>query len=146
MQQDSDEAGTILILDRQSVTTEPRYCELDQYRKSNMSRTNYFLNYGPLASSETIARLAVNPDGSCDIHDPRNTHYLRPLSIAADEKMANDMAEAIYGAVAEKHAKDRTFNSDEVYQQCLVNTRRMLRDREYWSLYGAEEDFLPPLQ
>jgi hypothetical protein len=103
-------------------------------------------NYDPRASSEKMARLAINPDWSCNPDDPRNARYLRPLSIAADEKMASHMAEAIYGAVAEKHAEDRTFSSDEVYRQCLINARRMLRDREYWGLFMGKQDFTPPLQ
>jgi hypothetical protein len=111
-----------------------------------MPRKNYFLNYGPCASSEKMARLAINPDWSCNIHDPRNARYLRPLAIAADEEMANEMAEAICGTVADQQGKDRTFNSDEVHRQCLVNARRMLRDREYWGLFGSEEDFTPALQ
>jgi hypothetical protein len=73
-------------------------------------------------------------------------HYLRPLSIAADETMANEMAEITYGAVAEQHANDRAFNPDEVYRQCLVNARRMLRDPEYWGFFGNGVDFEPPLQ
>jgi hypothetical protein len=120
--------------------------DLDQYRKNNMRKKNYFLNFGPCASSEEMARLAINPDWSCNAHDPRNARYLRPLSIAADEEMANAMADSTYGAVAEQHANDRTFSSDEVYRQCLVDARRMLRDREYWELSGGKEDFSPPLQ
>jgi hypothetical protein len=111
-----------------------------------MPRKNYFLNHGRYASSEERARLAINPDWSCNADDPRNARYLRSLSIAADEEMANDMAEWIYGAVAEENANDQTFNSDEVYRQCLVNARRMLRDREYWCLFSPDEDFTPPLQ
>ena len=111
-----------------------------------MPKKNYFLNYGPIASSEEVGRLAINPDGSCDIYDPRNAHYLRPLSIVADEKMANEMAAVSYNAVVEQHANQLTFNAEEVYRQCLVNARRMLRDREYWGLFGSEEDFTPPLQ
>jgi hypothetical protein len=111
-----------------------------------MPRRNYFLNYGPCASSKKMARLAINTDWSCNIHDPRNARYLRPLSIAADEEMANNMADATFGAVAEQYAKGRAFNSDEVYRQCLIDARRMMRDREYWGLFGSEEDFTPPLQ
>ena len=55
-----------------------------------------------------MARLAINPDWSSNAHDPRNAHYLRPLSIVADEKLANGMADATYGAVAEEHGNDRT--------------------------------------
>jgi hypothetical protein len=76
----------------------------------------------------------------------KNFDYRRPLSIAADEEMANAMADAIYGAVAEERAKDPTFNSDDVYQQCLADARRMLRDREYWGRFAPEEDFPPLLQ
>jgi hypothetical protein len=64
-----------------------------------------------------MTRLAINPDWTCNVHDPRNARYLRPLSIAADEEMANCMAEAIYGAVTEQHTNDRTFDSGEVYRQ-----------------------------
>ena len=35
----------------------------------------------------------------------KNFDYRRPLSIAADEEMANAMADTIYGAVAEERAK-----------------------------------------
>ncbi len=77
----------------------------------------------------------------------KNFDYLRPLSIAADEEMANAMADAIYGAVAEERANDDpTFNSDKAYQQCLADARRMLRDREYWRLFAPDEDFPPLLQ
>ena len=76
----------------------------------------------------------------------KNFDYLRPLSIAADEEMANAMAEVIYGAVAEERANDQTFNSDEAYRRCLVDARRMLRDREYWGLFAPDEDFPPLLQ
>jgi hypothetical protein len=75
----------------------------------------------------------------------KNFDCRRPLSIAADEEMANAMAEWIYCAVAEERASDQTFNSDEVYQQCLVDVR-MLRDREYWGLFAPDEDFPPLLQ
>ena len=72
-------------------------------------------------SSDKMARLAINSIGraTSTIHDPRNARYLRPLSIAADEEMANDMADVIYGAVAEQRAKDRTVSFDEVYRQEL---------------------------
>lgn len=93
-----------------------------------------------------MSRLAINPDWTCNTRDARNARYLRPFSIAADEEMANAMADIIYGAVFERHGDDRTFNSDEVYRQCLVDFRRMLRDREFWGLVAREEDFEPPLQ
>jgi hypothetical protein len=36
-----------------------------------------------------MTRLAINSDWTSDINDPRIAPYLRPLSIAADEEMAN---------------------------------------------------------
>jgi hypothetical protein len=106
---------------------------------------NFFYGYGPYASGDEMARLAVTEDWSVDLHDPRNARYLRPLSIAADEAMAHTMADCIYGAVAEDHASNPSFNPDEVYERCLVAARRMLRDREYHNLFGCEDDFAPPL-
>jgi hypothetical protein len=85
--------------------------------ENNMLRKSYFLNRGPFASGEEMARLAINSDWTCNTHDPRNACYLRPLSRAADEEMAHLMADAIYDAVAEKYANNRTFNSDDVYLQ-----------------------------
>jgi hypothetical protein len=76
----------------------------------------------------------------------KNFDYRRPLSIAADEEMANAMADAIYGAVAEERAKDPTFNSDNAYQQSLADARRMLRDRAYWGRFAPDKDFPPLLQ
>ena len=57
-----------------------------------------------------MTRLAINPDWSCNTRDPRNARYLRTLSVAIDEEMASCMAEVIYGAVAEQHTGDPTFN------------------------------------
>ena len=76
----------------------------------------------------------------------KNFDYLRPLSIAADEEMATAMAEWIYCAVAEERASDQTFNSDKVFQRCIADARRMLRDRKYWGRFAPDEDFPPLLQ
>ena len=104
-------------------------------------------NYYKGAAVADIARLAaLNDDLTCNQWHPRNARYRVPLTDAADEAMANAMADAIYGAVAEERAKDPIFNSDKVYQQCLADARRMLRDREYWGLFAPDEDFPPLLQ
>jgi hypothetical protein len=92
-----------------------------------------------LASSEEMARLAVNPDWSCNIHDPRNARYLRPLSIAADEQCAYEMATASYRGEVD-------CRNDMEFEQSLVDARRMMRDREYWGLFAPEGDFAPLLQ
>ena len=93
-------------------------------------------------NKQDMTRLAINPDWTCNIDDPRNARYLRPLSIAADEDMAQDMASLVWTCWAEKRADDPTFDPDETYRQCLVDARRMLRDREYWALaMGDDQDF-----
>jgi hypothetical protein len=92
------------------------------------------------APSEEMARLAINANYTCNMHDPRHAQYLRPLSIAADEEMAHEMAAAIYGPAVEERGA-----SGEAYSQCLVDARRMLRDREYWGLFADDAYFIPPL-
>ena len=78
-----------------------------------------------------MARLAINPDWSSNAHDPRNAHYLRPLSIVADEKLANGMLLTV------RWPKNMAM-IELVYGQCLVDARRMLRDREYCELFGGK--------
>lgn len=97
---------------------------------------------GPFASKADMRRLAITADLCCDMRDPRNARYLRPLSIVADEEEANEMAGIVYGSIADDIGKDP---GDETWLQCLVNSRRMLRDREYWSLFARAEDFTAPL-
>jgi hypothetical protein len=92
-----------------------------------------------------MKNVAINSDLTTNIYDPRNAKYLRPLSIAADAEMAELMANEAYGATEDKHGNDRNFNPDEAYRQCLVDARRMLRDREYWELFAPDEYFTPPL-
>lgn len=75
---------------------------------------------------------AINADWSCNIHDPRNARFLRPLALAADEETAREMASI-------------SAESDDDYEQRLVDARRMLRDRDYWGLFAPDGDF-PPLQ
>jgi hypothetical protein len=48
---------------------------------------------------------AINADLSCDINDPRNAQYLRPLSIAVDETAAHTMADMAFCWVAEECAE-----------------------------------------
>ena len=90
------------------------------------------------ASITDIVRLAaLNPDLTTDMADPRNAAYVLPLGDIADEDLANSMAEASFGAVADQHADDPTFDGDLVYEQCLVDMRRMLRDPDYARLFGG---------
>jgi hypothetical protein len=74
-----------------------------------------------------------------------------PEGHAADQKQHTPCNQFHEAAVrgrpgAELLIKNRTFDSDKVYRQCLVNSRRMLRDREYWGLFADKEDCILPLQ
>jgi len=69
---------------------------------------------------------------------PRNNVYRVPLTNAADEELANSMADAIWSAVLEEHDAEDDFDSDRALQQCLVDARRMLREPEYARLFGGD--------
>jgi hypothetical protein len=56
------------------------------------------------------------------------------------------MADVIFAAVTEENGDDKNFDTDATYRQCLADSRRMLRDREYWALFGPDESFGPLLQ
>jgi hypothetical protein len=76
----------------------------------------------------------------CDLlsthsHDPANARYLVPLENPEDEEVARDMADVNYHAHAECFT-DRTTKevADRVYEQCLIDARRMVVDKEYYRL------------
>jgi hypothetical protein len=90
-----------------------------------------------------LARDALNPDLTTDMRDPRNAKYLVPLPDGdehSDEAAAEEMASIVYNSILDLHTEgpnfDQFFDADGVYQQCLVDARRMLRDRDYWHLYS----------
>jgi hypothetical protein len=64
--------------------------------------------------------------------DPQNARYLAPLARAEDEQMAHSMADAIYGACADNFTDDITKEeADRVWEQCLIDARRMIHEPEY---------------
>lgn len=72
----------------------------------------------------------LNPDHSVDMGDPCNELY--PTSI---EDHARCVADAIYSAALDAIDGELTTEQDDaLYQQCLVNSRRMLLDPEYAAL------------
>ena len=74
-----------------------------------------------------------------DMGDPANARYLFPLENEADEEMAWSMAEAIYGARADDFSDDITeAEAEYVFQQALVDSRRMICDPEYDRLCSTE--------
>jgi len=75
----------------------------------------------------------LNPDLSVDMNDERNVLYLTSI-----EDLARSMADAVYCAKLDEIDGDLTTEQDEtLYQQCLVDMRRVLLDPEYDALVCA---------
>ncbi len=102
------------------------------------------LRNGP--TPEQRARLAVNADWTVNVTDERNARYLIPLNGTIQcgaagqvraEQMAEDMAEWVFSAIAEKRFTDATpgITADAAYFQALVDARRMVADPEYLHLF-----------
>ena len=69
-------------------------------------------------------------------NDPQNAQYRAPLARVADEEMAVSMADAIYSAVADGFVDDITKDeADRVWEQCLIDARRMICDPEYEDIF-----------
>ena len=75
-----------------------------------------------------------------DMGDPANAHYLFPLENEKDEEDAWDMAEINYNVWAESFSDDITeAEAEQVFQQCVVDCRRMMFDREYGRQFGLHQ-------
>ena len=75
----------------------------------------------------------LNPDLSVDMNDERNVLYLTSI-----EDLARSMGDAVYCAKLDEIDGDLTTEQDEtLYQQCLVDMRRVLLDPEYDALVCA---------
>jgi hypothetical protein len=73
---------------------------------------------------------------SCHRDDPANARYCAPLANAEDEEMAHAMADAIYSARGEDFSDHITeAQADRIYEQCLIDSRRMLCDGEYADIF-----------
>ncbi len=69
--------------------------------------------------------------------DPANAPYLVPLEDRQAEEMAQCMADASYSAAAEEFADHITREqADKVWEQCLVDARRMLCDEDYARIFA----------
>jgi hypothetical protein len=76
----------------------------------------------------------LNPDLSVDVNDERNVLYLESI-----EDLARSMADVVYGAKLDEIDGELTPEQDEtLYQQCLVDMRRMLLDPEYGALFCGQ--------
>jgi hypothetical protein len=68
--------------------------------------------------------------------DPANARYLVPLENPEEEKTAHGMAAAIYSARADDFSDDITQEqADRVWEQCLIDSRRMLCDEDYARIF-----------
>lgn len=97
----------------------------------------------PLATAtpEEMVRLAINPDLTTDIYHPRNVRYLFPFLDSGREEMSHAMADVSYSAAADEfHHSTTQAEADQVYEQCLVDARRILCDPDYARLFGGEGD------
>ena len=76
----------------------------------------------------------------CTRNDDANRRYFVPLPSAKDEEMAHCMADVSYSACAERFGDDITQEeADRVYDQCLVDARRMICDKEYEAMIALYE-------
>jgi hypothetical protein len=77
--------------------------------------------------------LRTNP------HDPANARYLIPLADPEQEEMAHRMADTIYSAEVEKFSDNITEEqADRVWEQCLIDARHMLCDKDYERIFTGE--------
>ena len=68
--------------------------------------------------------------------DAANARYLVSLENEADEEMAWYMAGAIYSAYSDHFSPDITKEEcDYVWEQCLVDSRRMICDNDYERMF-----------
>jgi hypothetical protein len=72
--------------------------------------------------------------------DPAHARYLVPLEDPEQEKMAHSMADWSYGACTDYFTEDTTKEqADRVWDQCLIDARRMLCDEDYARIFEPPE-------
>jgi hypothetical protein len=68
--------------------------------------------------------------------DPANARYVVPSPNAEDEEMAHCMADASYCACVDNFTDDITKEeADGVWEQCLIDARRMICEPEYEDIF-----------
>ena len=68
--------------------------------------------------------------------DPQYARYQVPLVRVEDEQMAHAMADASYSACTDGFADDITKEeADQVWEQCLIDARRMICEPEYEDMF-----------
>jgi hypothetical protein len=71
--------------------------------------------------------------------DPANARYLVPLEDSEQEEMAHIMADEIYSAAAEYYFSDKITKeqADRIWEQYLIDARRMLCDEDYMRIFES---------
>ena len=69
--------------------------------------------------------------------DPANARYLVPLDDPEQEQMAHTMADATYSCGYVTYFRDDITKeqADRVWEQCLIDARRMLCDEDYERIF-----------
>jgi hypothetical protein len=71
--------------------------------------------------------------------DPQYARYLVPLPNAADEALAQEMASFTWPWAAARFCADITEQeADRVFEQILIDARRMICDPEYDAIFADE--------
>ena len=85
----------------------------------------------------TRSYLTLNEQLFCTPDDRQNARYWVPLQDAKNEEMARAMADASYEAVAAERFTKETpqAEADRIYNQCLVDARRIICDGEYADIF-----------
>ena len=75
--------------------------------------------------------------------DPANARYLVPLEDPEQEKMAQCMADFIFGCGYAPDFDENTTQEEEdrIWRQCQIDARRMLCDEDYARLFGDGPEF-----
>jgi hypothetical protein len=119
-------------------TTRPRELSCNERRKAPTAADEHKGNRQERHMSGNNGRSdALVSDLLCTHPgDPANARYLVPLKDFEQEEMARTMADAIYSARADYFRDDITKQqADRVWEQCLIDSRRMLCDGDYMSIF-----------
>jgi hypothetical protein len=88
--------------------------------------------YRGVPITDILKVAGLNPDLTTTMGDPRNALYVFPLDNEADEDQATGMAEMVLGHRLDHDSADDT---EMVFEQCLVDARRMILDEAYARLF-----------
>lgn len=98
-------------------------------------------DYNGVPIADILQVGGLKEDLTCDIWHPVNAVYRKPLPKDGDVavSMADAMAGSVIDTVAAAHADDpRFFDPEKVFEECLVDARRMVCEPDYGRLFGGD--------